>query len=312
MNFWLKIVGVFLILMLQLQVVSAQKDTMINILQAVQLDEVVISAAEDQLDLNAFIELVIEDTTFYQSFRNLRFNEHQLDVTMAFFDKKKRKKAAYETIKQQKMQSELCRQMETISETVEGNFWEKGSETVSEYFTAKMFMKLFFTNGKHCENAKWERRNINNLKGFDKQKAQLAQLIFNPGTKIEGIPMMGDKLSIFEAHNQKEYDFKIEEDNYNGKSAWKFSILLKQSNLQRADKFPITNLISYFDQDDFRILGRQYDLSFNSLYSFDIHMEVDLQSIGDELVPSKIKYEGAWKIPLKKREIGTVDVSIRP
>lgn len=286
---------------------KCQTDTMINILQAVQLDEVVISASTEELDLNAFINLVIEDSTFYQSFRNLRFVDHEIDAEMGFLSKKEKRTASYKTLRKQKMKTARCRNQVIESEEVSGDYYDKKNEL--NYFTAKMFSKLFFSDKEICEEKISARKNINELKGMEKQKAQLAQMIFNPGTKIDGIPLMGNKLSIFEKENQEFYDFYIEDYKYNDVNVWRFQVSLKKAYQNQKDKFPINQLSTLFDKDNFQILFRSYELSYNSLYSFDVKMEVELQKVDAEvLIPAQIKYQGTWKIPLKKRESGSVEV----
>lgn len=52
------------------------------------------------------------------------------------------------------------------------------------------------------------------------------------------------------------------------------------------------------------IVGRNYDLNFDAgVYDFDVHMEVQMQKIGEYLVPHVLRYNGNWFLFTKKENV---------
>jgi hypothetical protein len=53
------------------------------------------------------------------------------------------------------------------------------------------------------------------------------------------------------------------------------------------------------------IIARNYDLSYKAgIYDFDVHMDVQMQKVGEYLVPHVLRYSGNWFLLSKKRERG--------
>ncbi len=51
------------------------------------------------------------------------------------------------------------------------------------------------------------------------------------------------------------------------------------------------------------IIGRNYSLSYKAgVYDFDVDMEVQLEKIGELLVPKVLRYRGEWDVVFKKKE----------
>jgi hypothetical protein len=49
------------------------------------------------------------------------------------------------------------------------------------------------------------------------------------------------------------------------------------------------------------ILARNYDLSYSAgIYDFDVHMEVQMQKVGQLIVPHVLRYSGNWFLLSKK------------
>ncbi|HRN48050.1 MAG TPA: hypothetical protein PKW69_08440, partial [Niabella sp.] len=71
------------------------------------------------------------------------------------------------------------------------------------------------------------------------------------------------------------------------------------------NKIVYDNMTTWFDYRTFEILGRTYDLSYNTgAYDFDVHMNVQLTKIGNLLVPNVLRYSGNWFLLTKGRERG--------
>ena len=60
---------------------------------------------------------------------------------------------------------------------------------------------------------------------------------------------------------------------------------------------------TWFRQSDYSIVARDYALSYNTVaYDFDVIIHVDLQQIGNHLLPTYINYRGNWYAFTKGRE----------
>jgi len=51
------------------------------------------------------------------------------------------------------------------------------------------------------------------------------------------------------------------------------------------------------------VLYRNYALSYKAgVYDFDVSMEVEMQRVGELIVPKILRYKGNWDVIFKKRE----------
>src|SRR5690606_22467398 len=117
-----------------------------------------------------------------------------------------------------------CRTMRTLEEEVTGNFYKANGDY--RYFTAELYAQLFFTEGRICgeDNIVGNSLDAIRAKGnrIEKSKAQLKQLLFTPGSRVPGIPFVGNKVALFEPEIAKMYDFKISVDQKNGHACYLF------------------------------------------------------------------------------------------
>lgn len=267
----------------------------------VTLSEVVV---RNDLNVPDFIDRVKKDKTFYQAFKNLRFLSYTSLNNIVMKDKKGREAASLNS-KTIQTYSGGCRSMEKEYERVTGDMLDKTGDY--NYYTAEMYAGLFFTKGKVCgEKNQLDNLNPKNKSGMDKRKEQLKMLFFNPGKKIAGIPFIGDKSNIFDPSVTPYYDYEIDYEVYNGRDAYRFSVKAKPglSSGQR-NKIVYDNMTTWFDYRTFEILGRTYDLSYNTgAYDFDVHMNVQLTKVGKLLVPNVLRYSGNWFLLTKGRERG--------
>lgn len=266
----------------------------------VNLDEVVVNAKRIGFDVNSFIRRVEEDTTFYRAFKNLRLLGFTADNDIRLFDKKRQVKASLKSETRQTMNGR-CRSMQVLNEKTTGDFYtSKGN---FNYYTAELYGSLFFTKGTVCvdENGESPDRSGGTM---ERHKAQLKQLIFNPGKPIKGVPIVGPKVAIFDRDVMRFYDFSITATEYLGVSCYVFSATAKKdlSRINRADVV-INELITYFNKDNFEIVGRKYSLSYKTwVFDFDVKMDVQMTKKNDLLVPALVTYDGTWNVPFKKRE----------
>jgi hypothetical protein len=69
------------------------------------------------------------------------------------------------------------------------------------------------------------------------------------------------------------------------------------------DGIMIKELTTIFDKRNFQILGRFIDMKLNNFaFSFDVQMNIEMSYFNNNLLPTKISYQGNWDIPFKKEE----------
>lgn len=285
--------------------IQGQEDSLDNerLAKMIDLSEVVIRT---DINVPKFIERVKNDTTFYKAFKNL----HVLGFTslndIRIVDKKNKLKAAMQS-KTRQVRENGCRTMETLSETIQGDFYNSDQEY--NYYTAELYAGLFFTKGKICGEdniVKGTSFDAKGKSGVAKHKEQLKMLFFNPGKKIPGIPFIGNKINVFDPEVAAYYDFMIDQVEYGGKPCYLFSVKAREdlSGAER-DKIVIDNMITWFDAVTMEVLARNYSLSYDAgVYDFDVSMEVEMTKFGEYLVPKTLRYKGNWDVVFKKRERG--------
>ena len=271
--------------------------------QLIQLSEVVV---RNKLDVDAFIQRVKNDTTFYKAFRNLRVLSFTSMNDIRMKDKKDKVIASLQSKTRQHV-SKGCRTMEVLNESVTGDFYDKGHDY--NYYTAELYASLFFTKGEICGETNivsGTLRNVKSKKGIEKHKEQLKMLFFDPGKKIPGIPLMGDKTAIFDKDNADRYDFSLDYVDYNGQSCYLFTIKAKG-----ASGVVIDNMATWFSSKSMDIVARNYDLSYDAgVYDFNVHMEVQMTQFGNLTVPATLRYVGTWDVAFKKRERGVFTATL--
>ncbi len=293
---------VFLFVVLLSVQIHAQTDTLSSQPYAfgdfggiVYLDSVTVTASGQSFDVDVFIELVQEDNSFYQAFRNLRKTSYWSDNAIHFFDKNEEQKAHYFATIEQLFDGE-CRSMKKIEERTGGNFYKKKEKP--RYYTARMHQHLFYTQGRVCT----EEDVPANPQGMDKHVAELKKLIFKPGSHAE-VPIIGKRTAIFSPKIIRHYDFHIRSKMYNDHTdCYIFSATAKQS--AQAGKTVIKKLETYFEKEQLYIVARHLHLQYKGpWFSFDVKMQIELKLVDEQYLPSGIQYQGWWNIPFRKPEI---------
>jgi hypothetical protein len=287
---------------------SQEDSSVITLSKVTLLSEVVI---RNDLDVVHFLQRVKDDSSFYKAFRNLRILGFTSMNDIRMKDKKGRVEASLFS-KTRQTRSNDCRTMEVLEEKITGNMYDKES---LDYYTAELYASLFFTSGTVCnENniVSGTARNVRSKSGVEKHKEQLKMLFFNPGKKIPGIPFIGDKIDIFNPDISRLYNFAVDMEDMNGEDCYVFRITPKD-DLKRSERNKIVfdNITTWFNSKTMEIVARNYDLSFNTpAYDFNVHMEVEMTKFNGMLVPRLLRYDGDWKVVLKKRERGIFTATI--
>jgi hypothetical protein len=268
----------------------------------IAMDSVVVRAARGGWDVQGFIRRVQRDTTFYKAFKGLHLVSFKATNDIKMLGKDGKPKATLLSHTAQTA-SRGCRTMQVLDEKVTGDFYKRNGEY--RYYTAMLYAYLFFTKGKVCSET--DIVGAGDLTtggtGLERSKRQLKQLIFSPGSKVRGVPFMGDKASIFEPDVAKHYDFKLGSTDYLGEECYLFKAIPKKDH---TNEVVYNELSTWFRKSDYSIVARDYSLSFHTmLYDFDVSMKVRLQRIGKRLLPGIIEYNGDWKVITKPRERAT-------
>ncbi len=280
----------------------AQKDTAVTVnKKAITLKEVVVRS---NLNVPAFIDRVKEDTTFYKAFRNLKVLGYTALNDIRMLEKKGDVKATLKSRTQQVVK-DTCRWMKVLEETTTGDMYDRNHNF--NYYTANLYAGLFFARDTICGESNIVKGNefsTKNKTGIEKHKEQLKMLFFNPGKKIPGIPFIGNKIAVFDEEVSKLYDYIIDMNTFNGQMCYVFK-LVPRSDLSSGEKgkIVINEMTTWFNIDNWDIVARNYDLSYNAgVYSFDVSMEAEMTKFEDYLVPKVLRYNGSWGVVLKKRE----------
>lgn len=269
----------------------------------VTLKEVVVRS---DADIPAFIRRIQLDTSFYRAFKNLRELSYTSLNDVRMLDKKGRVSGSLQSRTRQ-VYANNCREMEVLEENAGGDI--KDSQGNWNYTTMEMYASLFFTVGTICgedNSVAAAALSLKNKRGLEKHKEQLKMLFFNPGRKIPGIPFIGDKINIYERPMSDLYSFVLDMESFKGENCYVFRIEpLENLSASQKNDIVINQVITWFHPSDMRIVGRRYDLSYRAgVYDFNVQMEVEMTRFGEMLVPSLLRYNGNWKLALKKRERG--------
>ena len=276
-----------------------------DILKTIHLDSVIVVAVKGGFSVEDFIYMVRQDTSFYKAFKNLHYYPYKCEGVLTVFNKSEKEKAtlykkATQYVKDKK------RWMVIDEEKITGKMYDRKHEF--NYYTAELFDFTFFPKDTFPANNIISDKSDMTKPGSKNQnyKQKLKILVFNPGTEVSGVPLVGNKLAIFDNDMIKYYDYKISSDYYNDSiPCYVFTCKVKQGlGYFQKDDPVIKELVSYFDKRTFNIVSRKYVLSYSSvLFDFDVTMNIKLKQINGALVPEHASYSGYWDIPFKSSEI---------
>ncbi len=292
----------FLILFSCSTAIIYAQDTTVRIdNQSFTLAEVVV---RNNFDYRRLLNQIKEDTTFYKAFRNLRILGFTSYNDIKMLNRKGGVEASLYS-KTRQNRSNGCRTMDVLEEKITGDFYDR--KGAYNYETPELYAGLFFTKGTVCGEdniVKGRTRNISNKKGMEKHKEQLKMLFFNPGKKIPGIPLIGNKLDLYDDDAHKLYDYRLDLEEYKGQLCYVFSITPKENlGFLKNDRIVVDQMTTWFDQKTLEVMGRNYSLSYKALvYDFDVQMEVEMGKYEGLTVPKILRYKGNWDVAFKKRE----------
>ena len=170
------------------------------------MDTVVINAIEAGWDLSAFIKKMQTDTSFYSAFRTLRFSNYEQQTQLYAYDARGIKTDSL-YLKSKQLYKNHCRTMQLIEQKSNPHFYTK--KGAYRYYTASLFDYLFFKKNTICNEPQQPVNTPikdNKASYLEKSKAQLKQLLFNPGSNIKGIPFIGNKVALFDKEELHKYE----------------------------------------------------------------------------------------------------------
>lgn len=252
------------------------------------------------------LDRIKRDTSFYKAFKTLRTIGYSSFNHIEMYDKNQRMEASLDSRTRQNKIGD-CRTMDVIEEKTFGNIKDRRGEY--NYVTPSLYASLFFTKGKICGETNIVKGKIRNIQGsgIEKAKEQLKMLFFNPGEKIPGIPMIGNKLDLYDDNAHELYTYRLDYVDYHGKLAIVFEIKPKEDlGFFAKDRVVVDQMITWFNPTTLEVLGRNYALSYKAgVYDFNVQMEVEMTYTPNGLlVPKILRYKGDWDVVFKKRERG--------
>ena len=283
---------------------SWAQDTTLNVAnQSFTLTDAIV---RNNFDYKAILEKIKRDTSFYKAFKTLRTIGYSSFNHIEMYDKNQRMEASLDSRTRQNRIGG-CRTMDVLEEKTFGNLRDRKGEY--NYVTPSLYASLFFTKGKVCGETnivKGKKRTIQGS-GIEKAKEQLKMLFINPGEKIPGIPMIGNKLDLYDDNAHELYNYRLDYVDYHGKLAYVFEIKPKEDlGFFAKDRVVVDQMITWFNPTTLEVLGRNYSLSYKAgVYDFNVQMEVEMTYTPNGLlVPKILRYKGDWDVVFKKRERG--------
>ena len=259
----------------------------------------------NNFDYKAILERIKEDTSFYKAFRTLRTIGYS---SYNHIEMKDKKELTVATLNSKTRQNKIgaCRTMDVLEETITGDL--RNSKGDYNYTTPSLYASLFFTKGQICGETNIVKGKVRKIEGsgIDKAKEQLKMLFFNPGKKIPGIPMIGNKLDLYDAAAHELYNYKLDYVDYHGQLAYVFDVQPKEGlGFFAKNEIVVDQMITWFNPKTLEVLGRNYSLSYKAgVYDFNVQMEVEMTYFNGQLVPKILRYRGNWDLIFKKRERG--------
>lgn len=259
----------------------------------------------NNFDYKAILQRIKEDTSFYKAFKTLRTIGYSSYNYIQMRDKNEKVIA---TLNSKTRQNKIggCRTMNVLEENVSGNMKDANGDY--NYTTPALYASLFFTKGTICGETNIVKGKVRTVSGsgLSKAKDQLKMLFFNPGKKIPGIPLIGNKLDLYDESAHELYDYKLDYVDYHGQLVYMFEVKPKDDlGFFSKNNVVVDQMTTWFNPKTLEVLGRNYTLSYNAgAYDFNVQMEVEMTYFNGQLVPKILRYKGNWDVVFKKREKG--------
>lgn len=267
--------------------------------KTITLDSVVNIKAK-RLSVETFIDAIVNDTSFYQAFRNMKKYTFLAENRVFTYDKEN--KVEGKIYRKIKHNNDGPYKMEYLIKQDEGKVYKKNGKY--QLYTVEMFDYIFM-NAYNTDFVPNAASGTGGKGGNESYKDKLKTLIFNPGRPIKGVPFIGSKTQIFTANMRQYYDYAFHSGTYlDSIPVYRFKVSVKPDlSKWTKDGLMIKEIVTVFDKRNFEILGRYVDMKYsNMLFNFDVQMNIEMSYFDEVKLPTKITYQGNWDYPLKKEE----------
>jgi len=281
--------------------VSAQEIRRFNpdTLQTIQLDSVV-NIKGNRLNVETFIQAIVNDTSFYQAFREMK--KYNFIAENRFFTYDKKNKVNGKIYRKIKHLDTKGNKLQYLVKQDSGQVFKKNGKY--QLYTLEMFDYIFM----NAYTSEFSDGSFNAKSAGGKNasyKDKLKTLIFSPGRPVKGLPLIGSKTEIFSANMRQYYDYAFYSATYlDSIPVYRFEVKVKPDlSSWTKDGLMIKTLTTIFDKRNLEVLGRYVDMKYdNLLFDFDVQMNIEMSYFNESKLPSKVTYQGNWNIPLKKEE----------
>lgn len=291
-----------LIFLFSISVVSAQQIKRFNpdTVLTLTIDSVMVQAVK--INTQTFINKILNDTSFYQAFRNMKQYSFTGENRIFTYDKKNKVEGKIYRKIYHNNQGEY--KMQFLAKQDSGKLFKRNGKY--QLYTVEMFDYIFM-NAYNSDFIESMDKPVGKGGSNESYKDKLKTLIFRPGHPIKGVPFIGNKTAIFTANMRQYYDYTYTSGTYlDSIPVYLFKVSMKPdlSNWSK-DDLMIKEMVTIFEKRGLRILGRYIDMKWDNLaFDFDVQMNIEMAPFddGDSLLPTKISYQGNWNVPFKKEE----------
>ena len=275
-----------------------------GVIKSVMLDSVMVTAVKDGFSVEEFIHYVKTDTTFYQGFKNLRYYNHDYHSDLKVLKKNGELLGSlFRSGKYAIINEKLAVHIDSTFD--DGRIFNRKGEY--RHYTPEFFDEIFFpkdtiTVTRYARNREKEAEEENEQNEEDAKK-----IVFSIGSgDVEaGNSKNKKKLAVFDIDMQQYYDYLISKETFQDSiECYSFTVRMKEGlKKKEKEQVLIRELVSYFDKKTFNVIYRKYIMFYrNWLIDLDVSVEVYMDYVDTELVPSYIHYNGFWDIPFAKPE----------
>lgn len=267
----------------------------------VVIDKDVIKTARAGLYVEDFITEIVNDTSFYLAFKNMKQYAFTAENTLFTYNANNKVTGkVYRKINHHN--DKKGHKITYLEKEASGELYKRNGNY--QLYTLEMFDYIFMNayNSDFVATTTPSTPKGGKNEGY---KDKLKTLIFAPGKPIKGVPFISGKTEIFSPDMRQNYDYSFASGTYlDTIPVYRFKVLMKpQLSDWTKSGIMIKELTTIFDKRNFQILGRYIDMKLdNFAFSFNVQMNIEMSYIGQNLLPTKISYQGNWDIPFKKEE----------
>ncbi len=251
-----------------------------------------------RLNTQDFIDAVMNDTSFYKAFQNMKSYAFTAENRIYTYDKNNKVDGkVYRRLLHSNINGK--HKIEYTAKRDSGNVLKKNGKYQS--YTVEMFDYIFM-NAYNSDFVKSEGTSAENKGKNEGYKGKLKTLVFTPGRRVPGIPFISNKTEIFGPELKQFYTYEFARGKYlDSIPVYRFKVKRKPSTA--VGDVMIQEMTTIFDINNFEILGRYIDMKYsNMLFDFNVQMNIELNRFNEQLLPIKISYQGNWDIPFHKEE----------